>query len=73
MITINEYRFAYRCLNDKPTGDFEEGVGSLLIDKKKPEWSHRSVEDVDDKLIDSYFQVFSGEELNGLPRGELKI
>ena len=49
-----EYRLAQRFA---ATGDFCEGVRALLVDKgDKPKWSPPTLQEVDNKLIDWYFE-----------------
>ncbi len=49
-----EYRLAYRALV-KP--EFLEGVRAVIVDKDNaPKWQHEMIADVDDGLIDSYFE-----------------
>ncbi|XP_065170567.1 3-hydroxyisobutyryl-CoA hydrolase, mitochondrial-like [Atheta coriaria] len=61
-----EYRMASRCLSVKhqlnlghkikPHSDFKEGVRALLIHKDKtPQWYPKTLEDVSQELVDSYF------------------
>lgn len=49
-----EYRLACRALVNP---EFHEGVRAVIIDKdNNPKWQHEDVADVDDALIDTYFE-----------------
>lgn len=51
---INDFAISQRFM-DGP--DFFEGVRCTLIDKgDKPQWSHKSVYDVDEKEVDKFFE-----------------
>merc|ERR1712217_88621 len=50
-----EFRMACHNLRAAPYGDFQEGVTALLLEKRKASWSHASVDDVPDDVVESYF------------------
>lgn len=57
-----DYNLMTRFLDES---DFAEGVRALLIDKdNSPNWKHKSIEDVSDTLIDSYFSSHEHNILN---------
>jgi 3-hydroxyisobutyryl-CoA hydrolase len=58
-----DFNFWMHFLDDK---DFYEGVRSLLIEKdNKPKWHPSSIEAVENKKIDEYFQIMSdGKKLD---------
>merc|ERR1711971_565942 len=51
---IAEYRMACGCMRAQPEADFREGVTALLVEKRKANWAHASVDEVSDELIESY-------------------
>jgi enoyl-CoA hydratase/carnithine racemase len=54
-----EYRMSQAFMKNK---DFYEGVRALLVDKdKNPKWSPRTIGEVYDKDVDSYFQPIEKE------------
>ena len=55
-----EYRLASRALVNP---EFHEGVRAVILDKDNaPQWQHATISDVDDRLIDTYFEPFSSGE-----------
>ena len=59
-----EYRITTRMVCSP---DFQEGVRAVLIDKdSSPKWSHASVADVPDALVDSFFEGLGDNELKFL-------
>ena len=54
-----EYRLACRALVNP---EFHEGVRAVIVDKDNdPKWQHEGVADVDDTLIDAYFEPLPEE------------
>ena len=54
-----EYRLSQHFMKGP---DFFEGVRAALVDKDKdPKWQHRSIEDVPDALVDSYFEPIGAD------------
>jgi rRNA pseudouridine-1189 N-methylase Emg1 (Nep1/Mra1 family) len=55
-----EYRLAYSHLQQS---DLFEGVRALLLDKdNKPNWSPKTLAQVDDKHVDHFFQPISEDD-----------
>lgn len=55
-----EYRLATRAIVN---AEFHEGVRAVIMDKDNaPKWQHETVADVDDALIDSYFEHLPASE-----------
>lgn len=55
-----EYRLACRAVMHP---EFHEGVRALIIDKDNaPKWQHDAIKDVDDALIDNYFEPLAKDE-----------
>ncbi|MGH1420005.1 MAG: enoyl-CoA hydratase/isomerase family protein [Hyphomicrobiaceae bacterium] len=68
---IMDYRLAWRFLN---ASDFYEGVRALLIEKDNaPKWQPKSLEMVDEALVDSYFASLGAEELPLQTRDEMQL
>ena len=54
-----EYRLACRALVNP---EFHEGVRAVIVDKDNdPKWQHNDVADVEDKIIDAYFEPLPQE------------
>jgi enoyl-CoA hydratase/carnithine racemase len=57
-----ELSMAYQC---SVTGEFQEGVRALLIDKdNQPKWKYSAASDIPDALIDAHFERFSHANVN---------
>jgi enoyl-CoA hydratase/carnithine racemase len=55
-----EYRMAQACM--RPGSDFYKGIRSLLVDKDNaPVWNPASLQDVTDKMVESYFAPIEHE------------
>ena len=62
-----EYRMAQRAMLPQPHSDFLEGVRAVLVEKDKPKWIHKSLEDVDVKNdVEPFFAPLGAKH----PRGE---
>lgn len=56
-----EYRLSQRCMAGY---DFYEGIRAVLVDKDKtPVWSPKTLEEVDDEVIEQYFYPLGDREL----------
>lgn len=67
---LQDFRLACRCLD---ASDFHEGVRAVLIDKDgKPEWNPATLEQVDEAVVESYFQSLGDMELTLATRDEMQ-
>ena len=56
-----EYRLTQHCMAGH---DFFEGIRALLVDKdRKPHWQHRSLREVSEAEVESYFAPIGDREL----------
>ncbi len=56
-----EYRLTQHVMADH---DFFEGIRALLVDKDRaPRWQHRSLAEVSDAEVESYFAPIGNREL----------
>lgn len=63
---IREYRMTIRCVMQKFSGDFYEGVRAILVDKdRSPKWNPATLELVTPDIVSHYFSPFEedAEEL----------
>ncbi|VVC93581.1 3-hydroxyisobutyryl-CoA hydrolase, mitochondrial [Leptidea sinapis] len=55
-----EYRLSCRATRNH---DFPEGVRALLVDKdNKPQWTHKSISEVDDEYVEGFFKRLPADE-----------
>ncbi len=60
-----EYRILVRMLRGE---DFYEGIRAVIVDKTNdPKWNPASLDDIDPRAIDAYFQPLGADELTGVP------